>query len=230
MQKKYTQNFYDKYFEGSYSSAKEVINFISSFLKPKTIIDFGCGAGTWLMASKEILSSKILGIDQHKYSDVRMLIEEKEYISLDLTKPIQIGQKFDLAISVEVAEHLDEKYADVFVETLCNHSDIILFSAAVPLQGGRNHINERPCTYWAQIFAQKGFDLIDCIRPSIWDNNNVEAWYKNNIVLYVNRERNMLTNVPIKSNPIDIIHPKLLERIVEETIRKTKNELGKENN
>lgn len=230
MQKKYTQKFYDKYFEGSYSSAKEVINFISTFTQPKTIIDFGCGAGTWLMASKEILSSKILGIDQHKYSDIRMLIEEEEYISLDLTNPIQIEQKFDLAISVEVAEHLDEKYADVFVETLCNHSDTILFSAAVPLQGGRNHINERPCTYWAQKFAQKGFDLIDCIRPSIWDNNNVEAWYKNNIVLYVNRERNMLTNVPIKSNPIDIIHPKLLERIVEETIRKIKNELGKENN
>jgi len=228
MQKKYTQKFYDKYFEGSYSSAKEVINFISDFLTPKTIIDFGCGAGTWLMASKEILSSKILGIDQHKYSEIRMYIDEEEYISLDLTSPIQIGEKFDLAISVEVAEHLDEKHADIFVETLCNHSDIILFSAAVPLQGGRNHINERPCTYWAQKFAQKGYDLVDCVRPSIWNNDNVDAWYKNNIVLYVNREGKCLGNVPITSSPIDIIHPKLLERIVEETIRKTKNELSKE--
>lgn len=152
-----------------------------------------------------------------------MLINESEYIMHDLTKPLHLRKNFDFAISVEVAEHINSKYSDVFVETLCNHSDVILFSAAIPMQGGTGHINEQPCSYWAKKFSQHGYYAIDCLRPALWNNENIEIWYINNVILYVSEQnaKNILScKIDSFNYPLDIIHPKMLEKIVENITKK----------
>ena len=216
MDVKYTQEYYQQHLSGALSSAKVILNVLSSFYKPSLVIDFGCGSGAWLNIAKEMFHSKVLGIDQHSFFDTDMLILPDEYLAHNLETPLHLGYKFDLAISVEVAEHIAEEFADTFINSLCNHSDVVLFSAALPMQGGTGHINEKPCSYWAKKFAQHGFFALDCLRPLIWDNTDVEVWYKNNSLLFVSQhQKNKLERqIPQINYPLDVIHPQMLERIL----------------
>ena len=93
---------------------------------------------------------------------------------------------FDLAMSLEVAEHLPPKSAEGFIAGLTKLAPVVLFSAAIPFQGGTNHVNEQWPQYWADLFARHGFDAIDCIRSEVWDNEEVEWWYAQNTILYAN--------------------------------------------
>jgi hypothetical protein len=71
------------------------------------------------------------------------------------------------------------------VDNLVRHGDFILFSAAVPGQGGKGHINERPLGYWRDLFALRGYVAFDFVRPRIADRPEVEWWYRYNSLLYV---------------------------------------------
>jgi len=104
--------------------------------------------------------------------------------AVDLRFPFDLGRKFDLACSLEVAEHLPQTSAQVYVETLVQAAPIVLFSAAIPGQGGMSHVNEQWQSTWAELFAQHGYEPYDYIRPKIYDNPSVEWWYKQNIVLF----------------------------------------------
>jgi hypothetical protein len=117
---------------------------------------------------------------------------------------LDLGRRFDLAQSLEVGEHLPESAAEILVDSLTSHSDRVLFSAAVTGQGGEFHINEKPLSFWQNIFAERGYTAFDCVRPhlkTVWD---VEPWYKYNTILYVNKvgrkglpEDVLITEVPV---------------------------------
>ncbi|MEI9912656.1 MAG: hypothetical protein WDO71_25275 [Bacteroidota bacterium] len=87
-----------------------------------------------------------------------------------------------------MGEHIDAKYANSYVETLCGLGDIVLFSAAIPGQEGTYHINEQYPNYWAAIFFSKGFVAIDCLRGNIWDNEKISWWYRQNVLFFVRKE------------------------------------------
>ena len=168
----------------NFRAAKEVIPFIIQLIKPKSIVDVGCGLGTWLKVFKDKGIVDILGIDGH-YVDKNLLkIDLNNFIEYDLEKFYKSEKKFDLAISLEVAEHLSFESADIFVQSLVNLSDTIVFSAAIPLQGGQNHINEQEPKYWIEKFEINGYKLFDVLRPVFWDNENVDAWYRQNMFLF----------------------------------------------
>ncbi len=115
-------------------------------------------------------------------------MKEEEFIPKDLTKPLKLKEKFDLAISLEVAEHLPEKSAEIFIDSLTGLSDIILFSAAIPYQRGTNHINEQFPEYWIDKFKKRNYLVIDCIRKKIWNNPKVYFFYSQNILLFIKKE------------------------------------------
>ena len=184
-------------------SPRAVIPVITSLLKPKSIVDFGCGLGSWLRVFKDSGIDKILGLDGYWVD--RTKIETSvidNFKEVDLEKEIKLKEKFDLAISLEVAEHLHNESADIFIENLTNASDIIVFSAAVPMQGGQNHINEQPLTYWVNLFDKYNYKFYDIIRGRIWNMDNVFWWYKQNMVVF---SKNKLNIKPVY--PIDILHP-----------------------
>lgn len=216
MEIKYSQDYYTMHLTGAKNSANEILGLISTFYMPTSVVDFGCGSGIWMKTAKEIFHAKVLGIDQHSYSDIDMFIDSGEYCSHNLETPLPARQKYDLAISVEVAEHIAEKYADIFVSSICEHSDVILFSAAMPMQGGTGHVNEQPCSYWVNKFEQHGYFALDCLRPALWNNGNVEIWYRNNSILYVSESKQgeLSKKAPCHSYPIDVIHPQMMSRII----------------
>jgi SAM-dependent methyltransferase len=168
-------------------SALEVVPILVDLFKPKSVVDIGCGLGDWLSTFQKNGVEKILGVDGNWVNKNNLYIKEDHFLEQNLTIPLRLNQKFDLAMSLEVAEHLPESAADTFIETLTNLSDNIVFSAAVPNQGGQNHINEQWHTYWIEKFEQKGFYCHDIIRPLIWDNEKVEWWYKQNILHFTKK-------------------------------------------
>ena len=148
-------------------------------------LDVGCGVGAWACAmGEQFAGAEIVGVDQGGAPREQFLISEDRFRAHDLTQSLDLGRRFDLCTSLEVAEHLDERYADQFVDTLIRHSDIVLFSAAAPRQGGTHHVNEQWPQYWAERFAAKGYAVLDIVRPLIWEMEGVSSWYKQNTVLY----------------------------------------------
>jgi hypothetical protein len=97
--------------------------------------------------------------------------------------------RYDLAVCLEVAEHLPESSAADLVRALTAFAPVVLFSAAVPGQGGVGHINEQWPAYWKGLFEQHGFYRRDPIRPRIWTNERVHWWYRQNIFLFASRQK-----------------------------------------
>ena len=212
----YDKNYYQKHEHGSYISALEILKYIKSFIDFKSVIDFGCGMGTWCKAMEDLEIDNVLGVDQHVYDSEYMLISEEKYLQYDLRKKMPQSYTADLAISVEVAEHIEAEYSEIFIHNLCMCSDLILFSAALPFQGGTGHINEKACSFWNEIFSKFGYEAVDCIRPYFWNNDNIEIWYRNNCILYIknNLRQQILKSIPTQQYPLDIVHPAMLERIL----------------
>lgn len=191
--------------------ALEILPFVFKYITPKSIIDIGCGNGSWLAAAKILHVKEVLGVDGIKVDNNDLLLEEKEFLKHDLTKPLQLDKKFDLAISLEVAEHLPESASNTFVETICNHSDVVLFSAAIPNQGGQFHINEQWPEYWHQKFIAHGFFAYDILRQEFWDHKNVLWWYSQNMIIYA--KKNILDTWFIPNNKVNgLVHPSSYKR------------------
>lgn len=212
----YNESYYKRHEIGSYESAFQILKYIKTFINFDSVIDFGCGMGTWCKALNNLNIKDFLGIDKHQYDSAYMLIPSEKYMQYDLRKPLLLSHKVDMAISVEVAEHIEFEYSNIFIENLCLCSDIILFSAAITHQGGTGHINEQSCTYWESIFNNYGYKAIDCIRPYIWNDERIEIWYKNNCVLYIEEHfyKKISAVVPTNTYSLDIIHPLMLHRIL----------------
>ena len=164
-----------------------IVPIIMDVIKPKSVIDVGCGIGTFLHVFKQNGISDYLGVDGD-WVDKEMLsryIELDKFKVTDLENGVDIDRKFDLVICLEVVEHLKEDSADKIVKDLTSLSDVILFSAAIPGQGGQNHINEQWLEYWLEKFKKHGYSFHDVIRPILWNNKDVARWYKQNMFLVV---------------------------------------------
>jgi len=183
----YDERFYSDQMDSSYESARIVLAHVWKFLKAGSVADIGCGRGTWLKACHELGSQVLLGYDGSWNDKSKMIDSAIEFNCIDLNQPFSLPKRVDMAISLEVAEHLEPSSAVQFVECLTNASDAVLFSAAITGQGGTNHINERPHSYWANIFLEKGYAPFDVIRPVFWEDDRVCFWYRQNIFLYLKK-------------------------------------------
>lgn len=180
----YDATFFDYVNSGSIASARGLLPIVQKRLDVNSVLDIGCGQGAWLSVWTESGIKDVLGVDGDYVDRKRLLIDEASFISADLSNPFHFQRKFDLVQSLEVAEHLPERAAKSFVESLTRHGDLVLFSAAPPGQGGDHHINEQPYEYWRSIFAERGYRVFDFIRPLVSNNLEIEPWYRFNVFLY----------------------------------------------
>lgn len=185
MRQSYDKDFYLRQQEGSRRSARVVVPLVMQLIRPRRVLDVGCGVGTWLSVFDESGVAEIQGVDGD-YVDQSMLhVPAERFRAHDLRQPLNLGEQFDLVVSLEVAEHLPASCAEGFVKTLTAHGPVVLFSAATPSQGGTEHVNEQWPEYWLKLFEARGYDVVDCLRKRLWRNEEVEWCYAQNILLYV---------------------------------------------
>lgn len=199
--------FIDRH-KNSFEAAKVLLKLMKDeFPDIEKVLDVGCGVGTFLKTANDMGISFTQGMDGPWVDKELLQIPQKDFFEVDLNYLPVFKESFDLVICLEVAEHLAENNAEALVKFLTEHAEIILFSAAVPGQGGENHINEQWQSYWADIFSKFAFQPVDLIRPKIWDHLNVSYWYRQNTLVYVSDSR-MSKIFPI--NPtLDIVHPEM---------------------
>lgn len=214
----YTQAFYDSQIQGSLASARPFLRLLKEAYPFESVTDVGCGRGTWLLAALELGANDVLGVDgswnhQDQMIDQRISFEVSD---LDYPKGNWLKKRTDLAISMEVAEHLSPSSSERFVHALTDISDVVLFSAAFLRQGGENHINERRHSEWAAIFRSRGFVPIDFFRPILWADQSIEICYRQNGFLYVKEGsealRTLRSATPSTSADdsfMDCVHPEL---------------------
>jgi SAM-dependent methyltransferase len=181
----YTRAFYEQQSAGSRQSAAETIPLLLQWLRVSSVVDVGCGIGTWLAVFREHGVTDGLGLDGAYVDRTQLLMPASQFRAVDLTTPPRLERTFDLAVSIEVAEHLPAAAADSFVRYLTTLAPIVLFSAAVPGQGGTNHLNEQWPEYWATRFLEGGFVTIDCLRPLLWHRESVQWWHAQNMLVFV---------------------------------------------
>lgn len=180
----YSQEFYESQADGSSRSAEIMVPMVVELLEPDSVIDVGCGVGTWLEAYRACGIKDILGLDGDYVDREKLRVNPAEFKATDLTGEFNIDRTFDLVQSLEVAEHLDRVFAEEFVARLVELGPVILFSAAVPYQLGTRHMNEQFLPYWRDLFERHDYRLVDCFRPRVWSNENVEVCYRQNAVLF----------------------------------------------
>jgi SAM-dependent methyltransferase len=185
----YSKGFYSTYAANSYQSARVVVPAVQRFVPAERVVDVGCGVGAWLRVWQDLGASSILGIDGDYVTPDSLRIDCQHFISMDLTHPHPVpGVPFDLAQSLEVGEHLPAAAAAGFVDFLCSLAPVVLFSAAIPHQGGTSHLNEQWPEYWAELFDARGYSVVDAVRPQVWNNPEIAYYYAQNVLLFANRE------------------------------------------
>jgi SAM-dependent methyltransferase len=187
-------------------AGREMMKFIIEECSPKSLLDVGCGPGTWLRAASEFGIADLMGIDGTDSFLKENPTNKDLFKQVDLTHALSLGRKFDAVICLEVAEHLPEESAENLIKILTDHGDIIYFSAACPNQPGQNHINCKWPSFWQQLFNERGYECEDRIRWQFWDNQKIEPWYRQNIFV----ARKSLASANLEPRLLSILHPEMV--------------------
>lgn len=159
--KLYSRDFFKWMQIGSRSSAQEIVPLICELIKPKRIIDLGCGTGEWLTAFKQYGAQKVLGVDNYWCEREFLTLSNEEFLVHDIKTPLALDETFDLAITLEAIHHVPQEDAPKIIESLTRFAPIILFSAPIPYQGSAGiRVNEQWPKYWAGLFRQHDFFVL----------------------------------------------------------------------
>lgn len=180
----YDRHFYEDLATTALPSARRIVPIVLELVAVRSVIDVGCGDGSWLAVFRELGVADVFGVDGDWVDTDQLKIPLDSFAPRRLDEALAIGRRSDLAISLEVAEHLWPDRAAGFVGELCGLAPVVLFSAAIPHQGGHNHFNEQWPGYWAELFAAREYRPVDVLRLRIWDDPGVTWWYKQNIMLF----------------------------------------------
>jgi SAM-dependent methyltransferase len=217
-QARYDSEFFESLEDGTERSAEACVDLLVELFRPASVVDLGCGTGLWLAAFKSRGVSDLLGVDGSWVPRDRLAIPASQFREHDLRIPLDVDRRFDLALCLETAEHVPPDCASTLVDSLTRLAPVIVFSAAVPGQGGTGHVNEQWPTYWAGRFAEKGYRCFTGVRERIWDRKEIEVWYRQNMLCFVSPAcsgdlAQRLHPANGDAPRLDVAHPDLLARI-----------------
>ena len=208
----YGPAFYADRRHATQHAAKTILSIVAEHLPFERVADVGCGTGTWLAAAITLGAQEAFGYEGAWIDGVALDDERIVLSQVDLERPLA-GAAADLAISLEVAEHLSPDRADSFVADLCAMAPAVLFGAAIPGQGGVSHVNEQWQSYWARLFAAKGYRAFDVIRPPLWSDDRIPPWYRQNAILFVADAKSLPTLSAVEDlGTLDLVHPTFWNR------------------
>jgi SAM-dependent methyltransferase len=193
--------------ETSASAAAAVVPLVIRIAHPRSVLDVGCGNGVWLTTFAMHAIDDVLGIDVAPPEMVDLPADR--YRQVDLDGDFALDRRFDLAVCLEVGEHLQPGSAERLVTNLVRAAPVVVFSAAIPGQGGIGHVNEQWPDWWRALFESHGYRQHDLLRASLWDDARVSFWYAQNTFVYAEPTWSAHSS-PTSSFPERVVHPGLL--------------------
>lgn len=193
-------------------SAEVVVPILLKTFTINSVVDVGCGPATWLAVFRDLGIDDYMGIDSEHVGINNINIASKNFTVANFENFTPIERRFNLCISLEVAEHLSESVADSFIESLTALSDLVLFSSAIPGQTGQHHVNLQWPLYWAEKFRLHGYRCSDFLRPQVWGDSRVNWWYQQNMLLFMNDKIDFEKNI---GEPITRIHPEQYKKVLD---------------
>jgi len=188
--KKYSYKYYNRHLVKYKEWENDVGKYIFNTFSPDSILDLGCGVGSYIEGALLAGCKKVLGIELN-------FDNAKEYftdlicpyiISGDVTINLKLQCKFDCVISFEVGEHIEPDGTQGFINNLTSYTNkYIIFTAASPGQRGTGHINLLDKNIWIESVVKKGFvyrgDLVDKCKID-WKEFNVESYIIKNLMIF----------------------------------------------
>ena len=217
----YDQQFFEAQAAGSLASARAIVPELLKLADVTSLVDVGCGVGTWASVARECGISRLIGLDGEYVPRSQLLISENDFRSCDLLRDNILDAvlefaPFDLALCVEVAEHLPLEGAEYFVSELCKLSDLVVFSAAIPGQGGTDHVNEQWPEFWCRKFEIFNFACFDLLRSRLWNRDECDWWYLQNLLVFarVNSTQfyKLASQGTVTASPMALVHPRCLHQ------------------
>lgn len=221
MSQRYDHQFYADLEETALPSARRIVPMLRDWIAIDSVVDVGCGDGSWLSVFRQEGVGEVLGLDGPWVDVDQLKIPADCFARRSLEETLDLGdRRFDLAMTLEVAEHLPPARAESLVAELTAAAPVVFFSAATPDQGGAHHVNEQWPRYWADLFAGHGYRAIDSIRLAVWEDPAVCWWYKQNCLLFA-AEAAIVANPGLRAEadrapavPPALIHPELFRQKV----------------
>ena len=206
----YDRTFYEDIQDGSSAGARIMLGALHDVFAFRTLVDIGCGTGAWPAMALELGAESVLGVDGAHVPLDRLKLPRDRFHAHDLEAKLPDLGRFDLALCLEVAEHLFPSRGPSLVEDLTGLSAVVAFSAAIPFQGGDGHVNEMWTSYWARLFAGRGYRAWTGLRSRLWADERIPWWYRQNIVLFVAEEvwqARLGSEAPSAPEALDVVHP-----------------------
>jgi hypothetical protein len=211
----YDKQFYDEIRETSRHAARTIAPMVLDLVGPiSSVVDIGCGNAIWLSVWRELGATRTLGIDGEHVDRSMLEIPADDFIAMDLSRPLPALERHDLAMTLEVVEHLQPERAESIVEELIALAPVVLFSAATPGQLGDGHINLEWQDVWAERFERRGYRTIDAIRSRVWRDLSISWWYQQNVLIFASAEA-LAANPKLRERAdatdrerISVIHPR----------------------
>lgn len=215
----YDEQFYDSgATDLGRTSAAVVTAEVLKYLTPTSMVDVGCGNGAWARAFADAGVEDYLGVDGPWVDDKWLDIPADRFVRQDISQGLKLDRRVDLAVCLEVGEHLPQTSAARLVADLVAAAPVVLFSAAIPYQGGTGHVNEQWPSYWAAKFAAHEYVAVDVLRVPLWDNEDVAYFYRQNLSFFA--ARSALADYPALAEGYartggslaDLVHPEVWRR------------------
>ena len=199
-------------------AAERILPIVFSVVNVRSMVDVGCGPGAWLDVAHELGVPTLAGVEGEWASEWFGGDRGSlgfELVLTNLEDDLRLPSTFDLAICIEVIEHLSPARGEAFVADLCRCAPHVLFGAAIPGQKGPNHLNEQWLSVWAECFAAHRYRPLDVVRPRVWGDDDLRVPHRQNPVLFVREDlydraaRRALTTEPPSLAALDQVHPAL---------------------
>lgn len=197
----YDRDYYVGKQAGWSASAAAIVPALLRWFPARSVVEFGCGTGNLLAEFARQGAADVLGVDGPQVPRDLLRIPPERFRDADLLTLREVGGSFDIACSLEFAEHLPPARAEGFVALLAAAAPVVLFSAAVPGQGGLGHVNEQRQSWWARLFAAQGRVPVDCIRPAIAGAPGADWYYAQNTLVYCPADR-VPAGCRVERNPL----------------------------
>ena len=215
----YPADWHKLYGDMTWESARRILTPLVARFGATSMVEVGCGNGHWTQAGIDAGITDYMVVDGPWNNRDSLLVDKAHFVEAQLESPLELGQRFDLAVCLEVAEHVRGDASRTVVESLCRAADVVIFGAAIPLQGGYGHINEQWPSYWRTHFEALGYRPYDIVRPAHWSDREIHYWYRQNTMVYVNQVNAAMTAAAAAGGPadslalFDAVHPEKFEEV-----------------